>query len=140
MRPSGVNDMPNDYAKLRVLVVEDEVLLRLSVMDILEDMGHVGVAAADARQALAHLDGPGSIDVMLADIGLADMTGHELARKARETRPGLAVIFASGRSPAEAMVAGCDPRVRYLAKPYRREDLERVLAAFAPEADTPQEA
>ncbi len=126
--------------KLRILVVEDEVLLRLSVMDILEDMGHEGLAAADARQALAHLDGPGPIDVMLADIGLADMNGHELARMARKARPELAVVFASGRTLSDAMEPGRDPRVRYLAKPYRREDLERVLVALASETGAAQSA
>ncbi len=126
--------MPRNL-KLRILVVEDEVLLRLSVMDILEDMGHEGLAAADARQALAHLHDPEPIDVMLADFGLADMNGDALAREARKLRPGLAIVFASGRAFADAGEAARDGRVRYLAKPYRREDLERILATLVPETD-----
>ena len=115
--------------------LEDEVLLRLSVMDVREDMGHEGLADANARQALAHLDGPEHIDVMLADFGLADMNGDALAREARKMRPGLAIVFASGRALFDAGDIGRDVRVRYLSKPYRREDLERALAALTPETD-----
>ncbi len=132
--------MATDRRRLRVLVVEDEVLLRLSVMDMLADMGHEGLEAANARQALACIAGREPIDLMLADIGLADMNGRDLAREVRKLRPGLAVIFASGRTLGDAHEPGGDARMRYLAKPYRHDDLERLLADLIPEAGAREDA
>ena len=103
----------------RVLLVEDEPLVRMITADALADLGFDVLEADSAAAALARLQPPP--DLMLSDLGLPDMEGAELILRARAALPGLRVIVASGRS--ESPVGD----VVFLAKPYDRRDLERAV-------------
>ena len=81
-----------------VLLVEDEALICEMVREALIDNGYSVHAAANASEAMVHLTGPGSVDVLFTDINLpGEMDGAELAARARNVRPALPVVFASGR-------------------------------------------
>jgi CheY-like chemotaxis protein len=82
--------------RLRVLVVEDEVLIRMTTITLIEDLGHAALEAADGAEALALLRQDQAIDVLMVDLGLPDMDGRELVAGARALRPGIAVIVATG--------------------------------------------
>jgi CheY-like chemotaxis protein len=82
--------------RLRVLVVEDEVLIRMTTIALIEDLGHAALEAADGAEALALLRRDQAIDVLMVDLGLPDMDGRELVAAARALRPGIAVIVATG--------------------------------------------
>jgi CheY-like chemotaxis protein len=112
---------------LKVLVVEDDKLLRLSVLDMLEDLGHVGIEAADASSALKILGSMRRLQVMLIDVGLPGMDGSRLAKIARDLRSDLRIVFATGRGREILAKTGLNPVVRYLPKPYRLQDLENTL-------------
>lgn len=80
-----------------VLVVEDDDIVRMLIVDVLEELEYKVLEADGCEQALDYLrnlDQP--IDLMMTDIGLPMMDGRELARQARLVRPGLPVLFASG--------------------------------------------
>lgn len=80
-----------------VLVVEDDDIVRMLIVDVLEELEYRVLEADGCEQALEHLrnlDQP--IDLMMTDVGLPVMDGRELARQARSIRPGLPVLFASG--------------------------------------------
>ncbi|MCG6576074.1 response regulator [Pseudomonas sp. AF32] len=80
-----------------VLVVEDDDIVRMLIVDVLEELEYRVLEADGCEQALEHLrnlDQP--IDLMMTDVGLPVMDGRELARQARSVRPGLPVLFASG--------------------------------------------
>ncbi|CDF95603.1 MULTISPECIES: response regulator [unclassified Pseudomonas] len=80
-----------------VLVVEDDDIVRMLIVDVLEELEYKVLEADGCEQALDYLrnlDQP--IDLMMTDIGLPVMDGRELARQARLVRPGLPVLFASG--------------------------------------------
>jgi len=80
-----------------VLVVEDDDIVRMLIVDVLEELEYKVLEADGCEQALDYLrnlDRP--IDLMMTDIGLPMMDGRELARQARLVRPGLPVLFASG--------------------------------------------
>jgi PAS domain S-box-containing protein len=112
-----------DGARPVVLIVEDEPLVRLSAVDMIEELGFVVLEAEDAPEALAHIERGERIDILFCDVGLPGVRGPELAKKATVLRPGLRVIFASGYGDAtEGVGAGL-----FLSKPYDREDLERTL-------------
>ncbi|MBN9445862.1 MAG: response regulator, partial [Bosea sp.] len=109
-----------------VLVCEDETLIRLDTVDLLQELGHIAVEAENGMQALALLANR-PIDILMTDIGLPDLRGDELARRARQMRPEQPIVFVTGHSE----VAGFEgaPRTVLLKKPYAFEALERAIAA-----------
>lgn len=115
--------------KLRVLAVEDDALILMNTVDTLEEMGCVVSEASRGGEALALLEA-GAVDVLLTDVGLPDMSGVELAQRAVAMWPGLAVVFATGRSDIEGLDRFA--RAAMLPKPYDYNDLEAVLLRFAP--------
>jgi CheY-like chemotaxis protein len=111
---------------LAVLLVEDEWLIRVNTAEMLTEMGHRVIEAGSAEAALAAIetDAP---DLLITDIGLPDLSGGELALAARRLRPGLAVIFATGREKAIS-TAGLEDAV-FLNKPYDSSGLARAVTA-----------
>ncbi|WP_442107698.1 response regulator [Pseudomonas sp. NUPR-001] len=80
-----------------LLVVEDDAIVRMLIIDVLETLGYAVIEAEDGAAALKILNDPGQpLALMMTDIGLPDMNGRALAAKAREARPLLPVLFASG--------------------------------------------
>jgi CheY-like chemotaxis protein len=116
--------------RLRVLLVEDDALIRMSAADMLGNLGHSVIEAGNAREALALLEGH-AIDVMLTDIGLPGLSGSELAARAAQRVPGLRVVFASGREavPGAAAAEGLLAKAIFLQKPYGPDELVAALSA-----------
>ncbi|HYH38328.1 MAG TPA: response regulator, partial [Azospirillum sp.] len=112
----------------RVFIVEDDELIRMSALELLTDVGaRVVGEAADAETALQRLDALGEVDVLFTDMRLPGMNGAELARTARDRRPALRVVLATGYGD---MVEGFDasaPGTAILAKPYGSAELRGVL-------------
>ena len=80
-----------------ILVVEDDDIVRMLIVDVLEELEYQVLEANGCEQALAFLrDEAQPIALMMTDVGLPVMDGRELARQARLARPALAVLFASG--------------------------------------------
>ncbi len=101
----------------RVLLVEDEFLIRMTLSEALADAGFEVLEAEDADQALALLASDSTIQLLLTDIQLpGSCNGQVLVERARQTRPTLPVIFMSGRLGTTP--AGGGGRDRYIAKPY----------------------
>jgi CheY-like chemotaxis protein len=99
-----------------ILVVEDEVLIRLVLADTLRDAGYAVVEAANGDEALAVLTSSTPIDVVLTDVNMpGSLDGVGLGRYVRSTRPGLKVIIVSGRTAPTATVDAADA---FLSKPY----------------------
>jgi PAS domain S-box-containing protein len=122
-RPAGP---PAEPRKLRILLVEDDWLIRAATLDMLQALGHAVFEAADGAQALDLLARE-PVHVMITDVGLPGMSGTALADRARERWPELFVIFASGHADLPRR-RGTD-RTMHLPKPYDMTALEQVLAA-----------
>ena len=108
-----------------VLVVEDEPEVRRLAVAFLRTLGYIPCEAGDAVTALEHLAKHPDTDLLFTDIVLGgEMTGFELAAKAREQHPHLPVLFTSGYEYASM---GIDTRAfgsfELLRKPYRRGQL-----------------
>lgn len=102
----------------RILVVEDEFLIRLTLVEALSDEGYDVLEAESGDAALPILQSDPSIRVLLTDIQLpGTLDGTRLAHRARETRPTLPVLFMTGR-PDPAVEAAAAPHDGYIAKPY----------------------
>jgi DNA-binding response OmpR family regulator len=109
----------------RVLVVEDEPLVAFDTEHFLAGEGFVIAATVDTiADALAVIAADSELDLVLADVSLADGSGVEVARAAQGR--GLPVLFVTGSFPEEArtLAAGC------LAKPYPQRDLLAAIGAI----------
>ena len=92
--------MPLDHSLLPlvVLVVEDEMMLRMRVVDMVEDAGYVPVEAVDADEAMTILRSRSDIALMLTDVQMpGSMNGLQLAHAVREIWPPIKIILASGQ-------------------------------------------
>jgi len=113
---------------LRVLVVEDDTLIRMSISEMLESRGHVAFEAADGKEAL-RLHEAQEIDVLLADVGLPGMNGVEVAAKLRESQPDLPVLYATGDHTANGVQR--DDRTEVIVKPYGVAGLMEAIGRIA---------
>ncbi|MCO6407304.1 PAS domain-containing protein [Hoeflea alexandrii] len=109
--------------KFKVLLVEDEALIRINTADMLTDMGHDVIEAGTAAEALAATS-EHEFDILVTDVGLPDMKGGELARKVQALKPGVGIVFATGESQ---LPEGADAEAVLLTKPYSDESLKAAL-------------
>ncbi len=112
-----------------VLVVEDDDEVREVAVSMLSDLGYRVVKARDAVAALAIVDSGIPIDLIFTDVMMpGTLRSPELARKAKERLPNVAVLFTSGYTQNAIVHGGrLDPGVELLAKPYTREALARKI-------------
>ena len=112
-----------------ILVVEDDEEVRRTAADILADLGYRVLKAKDADSALAIVESGVPIDVLFTDVVMpGSLRSPELARKAKERIPDIAVLFTSGYTDNAIVHGGkLDPGVHLLSKPYSREALARKL-------------
>jgi DNA-binding NtrC family response regulator len=112
-------------AHAKVLLVEDDVDVRDSTVDLLTAFGFEVVTAHEAREALSILGRDAAIAVLLSDIAMpGGMNGAELAVEARRTHPDLKVLLASGYpAPMLAQKYDLPQNVRVLCKPFMPRDL-----------------
>jgi len=110
----------------RILVVDDEDLVRFSVRHMLEDAGHVVEEAADGVEGIARIASQ-SFDLMVTDIVMPRKEGMETIAEAKQMQPGLRVIAISGGGPVGqfqylelAKQFGADA---VLSKPFKKQEL-----------------
>lgn len=110
-----------------VLAVEDNPSLRRVVVRQLTEIGYRVVEAEDARTAIERLERE-EVALLFTDVVLpGGITGYELARIATVRWPALKVVLTSGFPENRFTGDGTLPNTRLLGKPYRREDLARVI-------------
>jgi signal transduction histidine kinase/CheY-like chemotaxis protein/CHASE3 domain sensor protein len=112
--------------RLKILLVEDSTLIRLTTVDMIEELGLACVAAANGSEALSALHNDPEIDVLLTDLGLPGMSGAELVNEARKLRPEIRVVVASGYSEAAEPGSSLSGVAR-LQKPFTLDQLRSVL-------------
>ena len=112
-----------------VLVVEDDDEVREVAVSMLTELGYRVVKARDAASALAIVDSGIPINLIFTDVMMpGTLRSPEMARKAQERLPDVAVLFTSGYTQNAIVHGGrLDPGVELLAKPYTREALARKI-------------
>jgi PAS domain S-box-containing protein len=112
-----------------ILVVEDDDEVREVAVSMLAELGYRVVKARDAASALVVVDSGIPIDLIFTDVMMpGTLRSPDLARKAKERLPNLAVLFTSGYTQNAIVHGGrLDPGVDLLAKPYTREALARKI-------------
>ncbi|TFY87566.1 response regulator [Pseudomonas kairouanensis] len=114
-----------------ILVVEDDAIVRMLIVDVLEELEYTVLEAADAEEALVRVkDTDQIINLMMTDVGLPDMDGKQLATLVRELRPTLPILFASGYAENIDVPAG----MQVIAKPFSIDQLRDKVKAMLPAA------
>lgn len=113
-------------SSLRILLVEDDGLIRLTTARLLKELGHLVHEAGDGDGALALL-AEWPIDLMITDVNLPGYSGVELARRAALRAPTLRIIFATGLK-SSVLGSTLPPRALVMAKPYGEGELRSALA------------
>ena len=112
-----------------ILVVEDDHEVRETTVATLRDLGYRVLNSKDAQSALAVIESGVSIDMLFTDVVMpGTLRSPELARKARERLPKIAVLFTSGYTENAIVHGGrLDAGVELLPKPYSREALAHKI-------------
>lgn len=118
----------------RVLVVEDEILIRMLAVDMLLDLGRQADEAGTAAEALELLGTPGAdYALVLLDLGLPDRRGDDLVREIRKTHASLPLVVASGEDQTEVRQRLKDfVPIHFLGKPFDFDGLKLAIETVAP--------
>lgn len=115
---------------MKLLVVEDEALLRHHLYSRLTESGHVVQAVPNAEEALYQAD-QYNHDLAVIDLGLPGMSGLDLIRQLRSQGKGFPILILTARGnwqdKVEGLAAGADD---YVVKPFQFEELEARLNAL----------
>jgi CheY-like chemotaxis protein len=112
-----------------VLVVDDELMVRMPIAEFLRDCGYAVIEASNASEAMAMIDAE-AVELVFSDVRMpGSMDGLGLARWLRTTHPEIPVILTSGYIGGRA---GPDsvPGVRFIPKPYSQANVAERIAAL----------
>ncbi len=119
---------------MKILLVEDQPLPRQAVQKTLESSGFSVVTAADGKAALGALAG---VDLVISDIRMPEMNGIQLLQKIRENHPIPVVLMTAFSEICDAAEAFKIGAAGFLAKPFRREELIKVVKSLFPDSPDP---
>jgi CheY-like chemotaxis protein len=127
--PVNQNSAPREQT---ILVVEDEPQVRQLTQRILQNHGYRVLTVEHSPDALTLLENDPEIDLLLTDMVMPQLSGLQLAEKARSLRPGLRILYMSGY-PRDLWERGeIDPNLPLLEKPFDASTLlGRVADAIA---------
>jgi PAS domain S-box-containing protein len=131
-QPHAIDQTPRvsdrkDPGPLIVVAVDDDALVLANTIAMLEDLGHTAFAASSGKEALDILRQEDSVDLVITDQAMPNMTGLQLAAAIKGEWPKISVIVASGYAeiPPEAR------DVPKLAKPFTQDELANKLAEIS---------
>jgi CheY-like chemotaxis protein len=109
-----------------VLLVEDEVLIRTTIAQILRDAGFLVIEAANADEAWSYLQTGAPVDLVFSDIQMpGSMDGVKLARKVRENYDHIVIVLTSGRGAPPS-----DNREHFISKPFRPANVVAMVTSL----------
>lgn len=112
----------------RILVVDDEPMLRRLAGRALREAGYVVVEAADGQAGWERAQSTSEpIEVVVTDSRMPNMAGPELVRRLLELNPALAIVQLSGSQSNKELAAQLPSNVRTLFKPFDLQDLVRTV-------------
>ncbi len=140
-KPFGFHDLAERIRRLldqprqqspRVLVVEDELLVRMLVTDVLMEAGCEVEEASNAKDALLKFDTTDAgFDVALIDLGLPDQPGDRLLAELRERQPEFPIVLTTGHADSNLFEQfSGDLRLKVVAKPFNQAAIRTALRAL----------
>lgn len=131
--PAAVEDLDAPFGlgcerRLKVLIVEDDVVIRDLLEEVLDGEDMEVLKASSASEALRRVEeADGPIDLLISDVVLPGESGDVLARRLRAQRPDLRVLLMSGCSDAARLAEALDEDTPFLPKPFTPEALRSRL-------------
>ena len=115
---------PKEARTLRVLLVDDDILVSMGAADMLLDLGHSVTEAQSGPHALKLLESDAPFDIVVTDYAMPGMNGFELAQRIKARNPKLPIILATGYAelPSDRSI-----EFGHLSKPYTSKDLAAAL-------------
>ena len=110
---------------LTILAVDDDLLVNMGTVAMLEDLGHKVVEAHTGQQALKILSHANTIDLVVTDQAMPNMTGVQLAEAILAEKPNMPIILATGYAELPAGLGSQLPR---LSKPFSQAQLENAIS------------
>lgn len=122
--PEAQPAQPAEARSLRVLLVDDDILVSMGAADMLLDLGHSVTEAQSGTNALKLLESDAPFDVVVTDYAMPGMNGFELAQRIKGRHPRLPIVLATGYAelPADRSI-----KFGHLSKPYTSKDLAAAL-------------
>jgi PAS domain S-box-containing protein len=122
--PEVRSAQPGEVRSLRVLLVDDDILVSMAAADMLLDLGHSVTEAQSGLQALKLLEQDSAYDVIVSDYAMPGMNGFDLAQRIKASYPKLPIVLATGYAelPAHRTI-----EFEHLPKPYKASDLASAL-------------
>ncbi len=121
-------DEPQAEAPHTILVVEDEVLVRMVLAEHLRECGYRVIEASSAEEAVQIIETDQAVAILFTDVHLSGaMNGFALSRWAKQARPGIKVIVTSGTERAAQEASDLCDDEPYLLKPYDPAALLREI-------------
>src|SRR5688572_32703063 len=112
----------------RILICDDQEMMRDSLAANLAREGHEVVATGDGTVAVQRLEGAGKFDLLITDLKMPKMTGIELLAEAKRLRPDVPVVlmteFATVQTAVEAMKLGA---YDYIQKPFDGDEIKHLV-------------
>src|SRR5467141_5455561 len=106
-------------------------VVRAVIVEMLGEQGYQTLEAVDGPSGLRVLRTNARIDLLVTDVGLPGMNGRQLADQARETRPGLKVLFITGYAESVAISEGfLQPGMEMITKPFDLDNLSQRIRAM----------
>jgi PAS domain S-box-containing protein len=115
---------PAEARRLRVLLVDDDILVSMGAADMLLDLGHSVTEAQSGAQALKLLETDSPFDIVVTDYAMPGMNGFELAQRIKGSNPRLPIVLATGYAelPSDRSI-----EFGHLSKPYTANALAAAL-------------
>jgi PAS domain S-box-containing protein len=119
-------------APLRILLVDDDPLIRAAIPDLLQALGHPVQTADGGQEALDQLAAGLEVDLVILDMRMPGLDGAETLARLRVQHPDLPVLLASGHTDEslQAQLAA-DPQLGFLSKPFTIKEIQERLARWA---------
>jgi CheY-like chemotaxis protein len=114
-----------------VLVVEDDAIVRRVIVRGLRRLGYRVLEASNGAEAIALATQHGAVDIVVTDVVMPVMSGHDFAERLRAVQPEVAVLFVSGYTASTILHHGVlDAGVEFLAKPFSTSVLHARIRAL----------
>ena len=110
-----------------ILVVDDDALVRGTIVSALVELGYLTREAASGAEAVAALSGDEPPDLVILDYVMPDMDGAETAREIAAIDPDLPVVFSTGHAALRALRAAAGDDIQVLSKPFTLDELDDLL-------------
>lgn len=129
---AAVRSAPVEITTGKILVVEDDAALREAIVDTLDFAGIPSDAVASAEEAISRLSAGADIAMVVSDINMGKLSGHDLLRHVRQYYPQIPVLLVTAYgSIVDSVEAMREGAVDYLVKPFEPQELIHLVQTHA---------